>query len=753
MNIRRIFAAAVMMGTVSVAMGDGMIVPTHPDIAVRGHWAVRYHRVNIKVRDQVASVHIDQEFVNIGRGMIEVEYLFPVPPDAAIDSMTMIVDGKEYAARLLNADEARNVYEEIVRKKKDPALLEYAGFGLYRTRAFPLTPGKPCKVVVTYKNLCPRDNKLVEVWYPLNTEKFSAKAIEDVSVKVDIRNDRSDIAAVYSPTHDLTVDRRKTNHVVATFSAKNVIPQTDFQVFYKATNEKVAATLLTHMASGDADGYFMLLAAPSPRKPDRKPMDKDVLVVLDRSGSMSGKKIEQAVESAKFIVNNLNPGDRFNVITYSDSVEKIFDSLVAAGRDNIKEARRRLGDVQATGGTDIHSALGEAMDVLDKKADGDADRPAYVIFLTDGKPTVGNTNEKDIIADTQKANRSGARMFVFGVGYDVNVRLLDRLAIENRGRSDYVKPNEPIESKISALYRKIKNPVMTDLAVKVPGVRLFNVYPREIPDLFEGDQIVLFGRYDGKDAAGLPVEVAGGGQGQLLITGEYLGAKKSFEYPAALRTRPNKPSNVFIERLWAMRRVGYLLDEVQLHGRSDEVVDEITRLGKKYGIMTPYTSFLADETTALHSEAEVHKKADEVAYKLAGTISGAGGQMAAGTRQQLKEARNAPAPTDADAGSSVMQGNTNREDYEAGRTETVANVRQVGNQGIYRRGDNVWIASNATDVDPEKDEDKIRDVNRFSEEYFELVRKNTVEQNQVLSSQRGDEELLIRLRGQVYRIK
>ncbi len=753
MNVRRIIAAAVIAGIVSAAMGDGMIVPTDPDIRVRGHWAVKYHRVNIKVRDQVASVHIDQEFVNTGRGMIEVEYLFPVPPEAAIDSMTMIVDGKEYAARMLDADEARGVYEEIVRKKKDPALLEYAGFGLYRTRAFPLEPGKPCKVVVTYKNICPRDNNLVEVWYPLNTEKFSAKPIEDLSVKVDIRNDHSDIAAVYSPTHDLDVDRRGANHVIATYSAKNVIPQTDFQVFYKAANEKVAATLLTRKTSGGGNGYFMLLVAPSPRKPSRKPMDKDVLVVLDRSGSMSGKKIEQAVESAKFIVNNLNPGDRFNVITYSDSVEKIFDSLVAAGGDNIKEARRRLDDVQATGGTDIHSALGEAMDVLDKKADGDADRPAYVIFLTDGKPTVGNTNEEDILSDTKRANR-GARMFVFGVGYDVNVRLLDKLAIENKGRSDYVKPDEPIESKISALYRKIKNPVMTDLAVKVPGVRLFDVYPREVPDLFEGDQIVLFGRYDARDAERLPSDKVGMGAGQLVITGKYLGSMQTFECPVNLRTRTNRRANAFIERLWAMRRVGYLLDEIQLHGRSDEVIDEIIRLGMKYGIMTPYTSFLAEETTALHSEAELRLKAGKVAEDLKSTTTGAGGQMTASARQVLKEAKNAPAaPADAAPGVAVMQGNTNRRDYETDRTETVANVRQAGNQGVYRRKGNVWIASNATDVDPEKDRDKIQNIERFSKEYFELVRHNTVEENRILSLQQGNEELVIRLRGQVYNIK
>jgi len=349
--------AAVTLGLFASAMqADGMIVPVRPELRVRGHWAVKYHHVNVTVRDQVASVTIDQEFVNTGRGMIEVEYLFPVPPDAAVDSMTMVVDGKEYAAKLLEADEARRIYESIVRRKKDPALLEYAGFGLYRTRAFPLEPGKPCKVIVTYKNACKKDRDLVEVWYPLNTEKFSAKPIDSVRVRVDIKS-RSDITAVYSPSHDLKTQRKDPRHVIATYEAKETLPTTDFQVYYKAADEAVGATLLTWQPEAKADGYFVMLVSPNPRASSKTVAAKNVVVVLDHSGSMSGEKLTQAKEALRFILRNLNAKDRFNVVLYNDQVEAMFDRLMAVDERHLHEATERIDRIDATGGTNIHEAL------------------------------------------------------------------------------------------------------------------------------------------------------------------------------------------------------------------------------------------------------------------------------------------------------------------------------------------------------------------------------------------------------------
>jgi Ca-activated chloride channel homolog len=771
----RVLAALLVVGVFAgIAAADGFIVPIRPiphphhpiihphrPIPIRGSWAVKYHHVDIRVRDQVATVNIDQEFVNTGKVVMEVEYLFPVPPGAAIDAMTLVVDGKEFAARLLPADEARKIYESIVRKKKDPALLEYAGFGLYRTKAFPLEPGKPCKVLVRYRNVCKKDQDLVEVWYPLNTEKFSSKAIEDVKVVVDIKEKAGDITAVYSPTHDLSVERKDPRHVIATYHVTKTTPTTDFQVFYKSANEDVGATLLTHQPDPKKDGYFLLLVSPNPRSAKRSVAPKDVVVVFDHSGSMSGEKMGQAKGALEFILNNLNEKDRFNVVAYNDAVETFFDGMVDAGNKNVEEARERLDAIDATGGTNIHEALTTAMKMLStgKKKNG---RPAYIIFLTDGLATVGKTNEKDIVADTKSANRRGVRLFAFGVGYKVNVRLLDKLVGDNGGRSDYVKPKEPIEGKVSSLYAKIKNPVMTNLKLKVADVGLLDMYPRDMGDLFEGDQIVVAGRYRASD---------GGERSQLVITGMYEGKERGFEYPVALRP-PGKDSRfVFVEQIWAVRRVGFLLDEIQINGEKKEIVDELVRLSTQYGIMTPYTSFLADETTRLAAPAkELRARASVGLNRDFGDPSSGGARAQAGgiVRQKLSQAKSAPsgggyggkgrglsldeaAAVEAND-AVVMVGNASTGKYEEERSEIVRGVRNVGGQGLYRRG-NVWVAGNAAKTDLKKDADKIKEIERFSEAYFELARKNTVGENQILASQRANEELVIDLRGQVYRIR
>ncbi len=750
---RVLLATVAMLLTAGTVWADGMIVPIRPDIQVRGSWAVKYHHVDIKVRNQVAAVSIDQEFVNTGRGTIEVEYLFPVPPGAAIDSMTLVVNGKEFAARLLEADEARKIYEDIVRKKKDPALLEYAGFGLYKTRAFPLVPGKPAKVLVTYKNVCKKDGDLVEVWYPLNTEKFSAKAIDSVRVRVDVKS-AVDIGPVYSPTHDLSVKRKEPGHVIATYAVKGALPTSDFQMFYKAANEKIGATLVTHQGNAKKDGHFMLLVSPSPRATGASRVAKDLVIVFDHSGSMSGEKLTQAKEALYYVLHNLNSEDRFNVVAYNDSVEVLFASqLVAANKKNVAEAIEKIDTLEATGGTNIDEALTAALGGIPSSR---KKRPAYVIFLTDGKPTVGEVNEKNILQNAAGANKVGARVFAFGVGYQPNVRLLDKLVIQNKGRSDYVKPNEAIEVKVSSLYNKIKNPIMTNLTMALEGVRLRDVYPRDLGDLFDGDQIVVAGRYDRRTARKLPKR-DGLRQTTLVIKGTYQGKPRAFEYNVTLRPSGEDMRYVFVEKIWAIRRVGYLLDEIQLNGKSSEVIEELVRLSKTYGIMTPYTSFLADETSHRVPTAALHRRAEGLAKGLAGDVVGEAAQRGAMTRQQLNESvrlapASAPGRADGKGAGVPLYGNTGRDSYEREKVEYVAGVRNVGNLALYRRG-RVWMGADTTDLDLTKDADKIQVVHRFSEAYFELVRQNSVAENQVMASQQAKEELVIKLRGRVYHVK
>ncbi|MHC4717275.1 MAG: VIT domain-containing protein, partial [Planctomycetota bacterium] len=341
---------AMVLAACTAAWGDGMIVPVRPDAPIRGHWSVKYHHVKITVRNQVASVHIDQAFENHAPRDMEVEYLFPIPPGAAIDSLTMVVDGKELPGKLMEAKEARRIYESIVRKKKDPALLEYMGYGLYRTRAFPLQKGKPANVVVTYTSVCRKDHDLVEVFYPLNTEKYSAKKIEDVKVDVDIKA-RADITAVYSPSHELEVKRKSPRRVLASYHVKDALPDTDFQVYYKAADEKIGATVLSHRRDEKKDGYFLVLVSPNPKTSAVHVASKDLVIVLDHSGSMAQHgKMDQAREALRQVLGSLGPEDRFNVVTFCDSVDTIFGKLTAAGKEQVAEAVDVLDRLHPTGG-------------------------------------------------------------------------------------------------------------------------------------------------------------------------------------------------------------------------------------------------------------------------------------------------------------------------------------------------------------------------------------------------------------------
>ena len=752
-----LLALLVISAVAASAIADGMIVPIRPEIRVSGHWAVNYHHVDMVIRDQVASVSIDQEFVNTGGGMIEVEYMFPVPPDAAIDSMTLTVNGKEFAAKLYKADEARKIYEDIVRSKKDPALLEYINFGLYRTKAFPLEPGKPAKILITYKSLCKKNGSLVEVWYPLNTEKFSAKPINDVEVKVDLKAN-ADITAVYSPTHEIITKRTDARHVLVTYAVKNATPSTDFQVFYKAADEDIGATLLTHQPALVRDGFFMMLASPNMRL-KQAVAPKDVVIVMDRSGSMSGEKIRQAREAVKYLLQNLNKEDRFNVISFSDSVEPLADGLQDATPKRVDKMIDEVERVEASGGTNIFEALQTALGQWSARSDRREGRPRYLLFMTDGLPTVGKTQEKEILSVLGDSKEGCPRMFVFGVGYDVNVRLLDKLAEDSRGKSDYVKPKEAIETKISALYNKIRNPVLTNVTMEIKGVKMRDVYPHHLGDLFEGDQLVAVGRYRVEDNDRMERDrtVERALSTQLVIKGTYEGKEKVFEYPVEIEARAHSATFGFVEKLWAMRRVGFLMEQIQLHGDSSEIRDELIGLSRDYGILTPYTSFLADEGTRIQGPTPLlregaEKKLDEMRRDM--SKSGAAGVMAGKSRGELSDANRPAAPAAGPGGDygAVVHGAKDKEAFEQDAKEVLSTVRQSADQPVYKKGQ-VWMTPEAAKLDMQKDADKIKTIERYSDEYFELVRKNTPAENQLLSMQKESEQLLLVLRGQAYLIK
>ena len=718
-RMKKIFSLlTVLLGMVLPSFADGLIVihnpPIWPGPRPVPHYEfapleVVYHHVNVKVVGQIARTDIDQEFFNPNNQRLEGTYLFPVPKGAQLNKFTMEIDGKQVEAELLPADKARKIYEDIVRKMKDPALLEYADRDTFKVRIFPIEPRANKRITLSYTQVLKADDGLVGYLYPLNTEKFSAAPIKNVSVKIELDAKRS-LKSIYSPSHEIEIKRHGDSRATIGFEGKNIKPDSDFQVFWQSEDKDIGVSLLTYKDTGE-DGYFLLLASPgADQKAGKNVLPKDVVFVLDTSGSMAGKKLQQAKKALQFCVDNLNDRDRFEIIRFSTEAEPLFEKLVEATEANRKKAGDFIKDLKPIGGTAIEEALTKAL----------ALRPTVVIFLTDGQPTIGNTKEDDILAGVKKADAGKTRVFCFGIGTDVNTHLLDKITEQTRAVSQYVLPEEDIELKVSSFYTKIKEPVLADPTLKfTDDIKISKLYPSPLPDLFRGDQIIAVGRY------------AGNGDAAAVVEGTVDGKTRKFAYDVKFPERAH--DHEFIPRLWATRRVGFLLDEIRLRGENRELKDEVTELARRYGIVTPYTAYLIVEDegrrnvpmpartmSSLDTDREVraqteaawssfnHAKAGEAAVsgaRASDSLRSATGMGGGYARQENARAFSSAAPTTADIAQRFDQ--------------YTQQTRFVRGRAFFQNGTQ-WIDSNVQRLQNAK---RVQ-VKFNSDEYFALQAKH-----------------------------
>lgn len=537
---------------------------------------VAFTKADVRIKDQFAVTKVEQEFYNPNPRALEGTFLFPVPKGAQLDKFTMNIDGKPAEAELLAADKARGIYEDIVRRQRDPALLEYAGRDLFKVRIFPIEPHARKKITLSYSQVLKSDAGLVSFVLPMNTERFSAKPLRSLGVKLELESKRA-LKSIYSPSHKVEIKRDGAHRATVGFEATDARPDADFQVFFTQDDSDLGVSLLTHKVAGE-DGYFLLLASPGVESKDSKVIPKDVVFVLDTSGSMAGLKLAQAKKALAFCVENLNDGDRFELLRFATEAEPLFNTLRDASKENRAAAQKFIETLKPIGGTAIDEALKKAVAMRPENGT----RPYVVVFLTDGRPTVGTIDENQILAGAMRGKTGLTRIFCFGIGTDVNTHLLDKIAEETKAFSQYVLPEEDIEVKVSAFFTKIKEPVLASPVLKFPeGVRVTKVYPAPLPDLFKGEQILVAGRY------------AAAGDGAVQIEGSVNGETKKFAYDVKFPGESGE--NDFIPRLWATRRVGYLLDEIRLRGESKELKDEVTELARRYGVVTPYTAYLIQE--------------------------------------------------------------------------------------------------------------------------------------------------------------
>jgi Ca-activated chloride channel family protein len=698
---------------------------------------VKSIKIDTKISAQVATTHVEQVFRNDTDATLEGTYLFPIPESAAVAEFAIWDGDRRLVGEVRSREEARRIYDEIVRRQRDPGLLEYAGRDLFQASIFPIAPHSDKKLELTYTQVLKAEGGTVSYRYPLGTGRNVSQIVGEVSGRVEIEG-REPVRNVYSPSHEVEVSRKGERSARVSFESKAGQAPQDFQLFYTLSDADFGMTLLTHREPGK-QGYFLLTISPKDNISEQEYAAKDVVFVLDTSGSMAESgKMEKARAALLFGVRSLRPADRFNVINFAGEEHLMTTGLLQADASGRAMGEEFISKLKPVGGTNINGALLAAMGQFDR-----SDRPRILVFMTDGLPTVGETNVGRIVDNAREARIPGVRLFTFGVGYDVQTALLDKLAAENGGVAEYVEPREDLEVKVSNFFTKINSPVLTDLKLDMGGVATDFMYPREMPDIFRGSQVTLIGRYtnraDLRDVT-------------LRLTGRTGNQTRTFDY-ANVNFPSNEERNDFLPRLWATRRVGWLMEQIRTNGEQKELTDEIVDLGTRYGIVTPYTSYLALEESAQVTAADAARPvtSGRTVRDLPRNNRGAAGAGNA-TSTLGGMAPPPPAPKEAAKATTgeyaVRESKRARAQQDATRADeddrvSSAVVSKVGDKTFYMR-DGVWVDSEF------KADAKLPETTlEFGgDEYFALIKREP----QLARFFALGERVVVVYKGRVYRV-
>ncbi len=573
-----IVAAAVIAALcASTADGSGILAPddqTLPPLRVTDHL------VDVSVHDRVALTTLTQTFRNDTKRRLEATYVFPLPEEADLTDFRMTFNGKMVPGRVLPAEEAARIYEDIVRQSKDPGLIEFIGRRLLQMRIFPIEPESDTTIQVKYQQVCSSVSGMHAYHYPLRTRSTAGQAYGTVRFAVDLETN-APLRNIWSPTHSVEIvrDAGERSAKIA-YEANGGSLEDDFLLLFNTDSSDLGLSVVAHRPDAAAPGHFVLILTPGQLWPEEEYTPQDVAFVIDTSGSMAGDKLAQAKEALKFSIDRLDDRDRFTVVRFSTGFDTLFDGVTPADADHRAKARTWIDGFEAAGGTNIADTL---LHVLAVARDRDArdERPFVVVFLTDGR---GNREPAEIMNMLAEAGGESTadvmRMFPFGVGHDVNTKLLDRLAGGYKGRTTYVQPGESLELRLGDFFGVISRPVLTDLRLALPDIGVQERFPAALGDLYHGQQLIVAGQFRAEDTGSITLSATRGGKRV-----EYAWPDVSF--------RSTDSAN-YVPSVWAGRKIAYLVDQIRTHGESTEMVEEILALSQKYGIQTPYSSWLVD---------------------------------------------------------------------------------------------------------------------------------------------------------------
>jgi Ca-activated chloride channel family protein len=625
--------------------------------------------------------------------MADAVCIMPMPPELQLTEVkaSMVANDKQtdLSAVILPPDKAQSLYESAARALKQPAILAHAG---KQAVCVPLRPnGIKTQLTITFNQAVVKDAGLLRYVAPMPDTSLSGESIDKLTFTATIKH-ALPLRTVFCATHPVKITRTGLKDAQLESRAEKYGGAGDLVVQYVADNDPLGVRVLAHRMKDEEEGFFLLLANPTGSEKEPAPIPKDMLFVVDTSGSMRGDKMEQARAAIEYCLDNLNPDDRFNIVAFGTEVTAFKTDVVTRSPAAVKAAKAFLDDLEPAGRTNIGDALAKAT-----AGDAGKGRMRIMLFLTDGAPTAGELVPDKIVEQVKAQNKGATRIYVFGVGTDVDTRLLGRIAEIGQGSAEFIRPDEEIDVKVAALYNRLSNPILSDVVLDFGGLAVNALYPKQVSTLFKGSELVLLGRY------------RKGGRHTVTVRGTVAGEARSFQYeadfPAAEQTR-----NSEVALLWAVRRIGHLMQEIRLHGQNQELVDEVVRLGRQFGIITEYTRFLADAVSM-----------PGVAAPDAARSSMQKAHREIGGKWAVAQARNEKRMQDATVAAAAE---INVFEDEAGQEQREARIVQIGRRAFFRK-DNRWIESapaakgGATNAPT-----KAREVKFMSADYLKLIRED-----------------------------
>jgi Ca-activated chloride channel family protein len=587
-------APEVAPGDLAIVDGQGRPVGACP---------LKHTDVSMDVSGFVSRVTVKQQFQNPSKTPIEAVYTFPLPADAAVDDMQMTLGDRTISGRIKRKEEARKIYEAARSAGQTASLLDQERPNIFTQSVANVMPGQSVTITLSYSNLLKYDDGAYELTFPMvvgprNTSQPSydgapgnppvqtdgdkisppitprgTRAGHDISLSVKL-DAGLPLQEVKSQLHEVIVDRDGPNRARIRLRDENSIPNKDFILRYKVGGAQMQTGVLAH-SEGNGSGYFTLILQPpaAPTKQDVAP--KEMVFVIDQTGSQNGEPIKKAKETMKYCLENLNPGDTFQLIGFNTQVFPCFEGPVPLTEATMKQALAFLEPIQGNGGTDILKSVDYVL-----KIPADPKRLRMICYMTDGY--VGNDMQ---VLDYIRKNRGQARMFVFGIGNSVNRFLIDGMAKEGRGASEIVDLKMPGEQAASRFYARVHKPILLDPQVEFGSLTVEDVFPKAIPDVFSSGPIILKGRYKGAPVG--DVTVSG------MLRGQPWSQKVHVTFPAMQK------ENTALPTLWAREKLEDLQSQDWLGAQSGnpdvKIKDQIVNLALDYRLMSQYTSFVAVE--------------------------------------------------------------------------------------------------------------------------------------------------------------